>query len=84
MITVDVTETCWTTVTVRVDAELLEEYGCADIPEFCSKVRGGEIHIFDLEPEWDSPYDSVVQDVDYQFAVALDADGNELEVPDDD
>jgi hypothetical protein len=83
LITVEVTETCWTTVTVRVDEELLEEYGCADIIEFCRKVRTKEIHIFDLHPEWDSPYDSEVQDVDYQFAKALDAKGNELEVPDD-
>ena len=83
-IVVDVTETCWTSVSVQVNAELLEEFGCADITEFCRKVRSGEINIFDLEPDWDSPYDSEVQDVDYQFAIALDAEGKKVEVPDDD
>jgi hypothetical protein len=82
MISVDVTETCWAKVTVQVDAALLGEHGCADITEFCLKIRSGEINIFDLNVNWDEPYDSQVEDVDYQFAAAFDAEGNQLEVPD--
>jgi hypothetical protein len=82
-ISMDVTETCWTTVSVDVNEALLKECGCTDLVDLRNKIRTGVIDLWSLDPKWEDPYDSRVEYANYECATAIDRTGKELEVPDD-
>jgi hypothetical protein len=62
---VDVEERTWAKLTVRVDDALLSEYGCKDAAEFGEKVQSGDIDLWELDPMFQTPFNSEVEEVYY-------------------
>jgi hypothetical protein len=78
-IDIEVTETVWSTITINVNKKCLEEYDCANLREFRDKIRLGDIDPFALDPTWNDPDESHLQDYEYGDAEAHLPDGTLLD-----
>lgn len=67
-IDIPVTETAWGTWSYTITEEDLKIENCKDFGEFLSKVRTGEIDIYEYDPDDFETHDSELRDMDVQSA----------------
>lgn len=71
-IDVPMTETSWTTWTWNITQEDLEWAKAKDFPEFLTKVRNGEVDLFDMDVFDISSLDSEIEESHYDEATGFD------------
>jgi len=78
-IQIEITETTWSTITLKISKTDLETHDCAHLREFRDKIRAGEIDPFDFDPIWGEADESMLEECKHREAKAVLPDGTELE-----